>query len=99
MLWYNLFSNHCVNLFKLVSQVSDVAYAHLVYLHCDTFIIFNEVLDLTPLAILFYSDPFLPEAIKYAEDKMQNVAVFSPKDTQPFLQEGIYVLSLHVFVI
>ena len=81
--------------------MSDVAYAHLVNLHCGTFIIFNEVHDLTPFAILFYSDPFLPEAIKYIEDKMQNVAhaVFSSNDTQPFLQEGIYVLSLHVFVI
>ncbi|XP_078314706.1 uncharacterized protein LOC111131205 isoform X1 [Crassostrea virginica] len=36
-------------------------------------------------------DPFLPEAIKYIEDKMQNVAhaVFSSNDTQPFLQEDL----------
>ena len=39
--------------------------------------------------LTLYSDPFLPEAIKYAKDKMQNFDVFSPEHTQPFLQEGI----------
>nr|XP_022333380.1 uncharacterized protein LOC111130524 isoform X1 [Crassostrea virginica] len=32
-------------------------------------------------------DPFSPEAIRYATDKMQNFNVFSPEHTQPFLQE------------
>ena len=49
--------------------------------------------------LTLYSDPFSPEAIKYAKDKMQNFDVFSPEHTQPFLQEGIHILELHVFVI
>ena len=78
--------------------MSDVAHGPLVYLHIGFG--FHDVFDLT-LSNFFNSDPFLPEAMKYALDKMQSVHVFSEEDYHPFFQKGLhiqYVYKLNAYV-